>query len=107
MPIALPLALVASAGIGAAGSIIGGSQAAGAANKAADLQQARYEQTRSDLLPYNTGGQQDFQVANRLLTGPPSQIEASLQGLPGYQFDRTQGLKAVQSSAAARGLGVS
>lgn len=107
MPIALPLALVASAGIGAAGSIIGGSQAAGAANNAADLQQQRYEQTRADLTPYNQTGQNDFAAANRLMLGAPSQTEAQLQGQPGYQFTQTQGLKAVANSAAARGLGVS
>lgn len=33
--------------------------------------------------------------------------QATLETLPGYQFARTQGLKAVQNSAAARGLGVS
>lgn len=34
-------------------------------------------------------------------------IQASLESLPGYQFARTQGLKATQNAAAARGLGVS
>lgn len=66
-----------------------------------------YDTTRSDLLPYNQGGQGDFSAYNRLITGSPSQISAQLQSLPGYQFTRTQGLKAVANSAAARGLGVS
>jgi hypothetical protein len=99
--------MIASAGIGAAGSIIGGQQASSAANRAADLQQQRYETTRGDLLPYTQAGQADMVGANRLLLGSPSQIEAKLQGMPGYQFTRYQGLKAVQNSAAARGLGVS
>jgi hypothetical protein len=37
----------------------------------------------------------------------PNAIQASLESLPGYQFARTQGLKATQNAAAARGLGVS
>lgn len=37
----------------------------------------------------------------------PNSIQASLESLPGYQFARTQGLKATQNAAAARGLGVS
>lgn len=37
----------------------------------------------------------------------PNAIQASLESLPGYQFDRAQGLKATQNAAAARGLGVS
>lgn len=41
------------------------------------------------------------------LTAGPNAIQASLESLPGYQFARTQGLKATQNAAAARGLGVS
>ena len=33
--------------------------------------------------------------------------QAALEQTPGYQFDLAQGLKATQSAAAARGLGVS
>jgi hypothetical protein len=105
--ISLPVAVLGSAALGTAGSLIGGSQAAGAASHASDVQRQMYETTRNDLMPYNTGGQGDFGAYNRLITGPPSQMEAQLQGLPGYQFTRTQGLKGVQNSATARGLGVS
>lgn len=38
---------------------------------------------------------------------PFNMTESELQKTPGYQFNLTQGLKAVQNSAAARGLGVS
>jgi len=34
-------------------------------------------------------------------------IQAALEKIPGYQFAKKQGLKAVQNSASARGLGVS
>lgn len=93
--------------LNAGGAVAGATIQADAANHAADLAQKRYDLTRGDLMPYNQGGQADFTAANNLLTGSPSQIQANLQGLPGYQFARTQGLKAVQNSAAARGLGAS
>lgn len=105
--ISMPVAMLGSAGISAAGSLIGGSQASGAANKAAETQLHMYDTTRNDLMPYNAGGQQDFTAYNKLISGSPSQMQASLEALPGYQFTKTQGLKAVQNSAAARGLGVS
>lgn len=100
-------ATIGASVIGAGASIYGAHQQAKAAGKAADTQLHMYEQTRSDLMPYNMGGQQDFAAMNRLLTGSPSQTRAAMEALPGYQFALGQGLKSVQNSAAARGLGVS
>jgi hypothetical protein len=100
-------AALGAAGITAAGSIIGGNQAAKGASKAADTQMQMYQTTRNDLMPYNQAGQGDFAAYNHLITGSPAEQEARLQALPGYQFTRTQGLKSVQNSATARGLGVS
>jgi len=100
-------AIVASAGIGAIGSIAGGVAASQGATKGADTQLQMFNTVRNDLLPYNRGGQADFTAYNQLVDGSPEQQMAALQALPGYQFTRYQGLKAVQNSAAARGLGVS
>lgn len=108
-------------GLGAVGSIASGviganaassaakTQAA-AANNAANMAQAQYGQTRADLLPYNLAGQ--FAVndlVGRLpgLTAPFQMTQANLEATPGYQFTRDQGLKAVQSAAAAKGQGIS
>ena len=86
-----------------------------------------YYQTRSDLSPYNTAGQNvlsdltslaksgqnaggtDYlgkaeSQANWLGQGP---TQSWLEQTPGYQWNLAQGLKATQSAAAARGLGVS
>jgi hypothetical protein len=109
---------------GAASSIYGSSQASGAAKNSANEQLQMYNQTRSDLLPYNTAGQSALTSALSLAQGSPtgggpdyvSQAAANLPGTmtqaqleqtPGYQFNLAQGLKATQSAAAARGLGVS
>jgi hypothetical protein len=69
-----------------------------------------YDTTRGDLLPYNTAGQAaTTQLSNRLsdLTSPIVMDQNALQKTPGYQFNLQQGLKGVQNSAAARGLGTS
>lgn len=89
---------------------------AAAANRAADQAQAQYTQTREDLAPYRAAGES---ALNRLMPRLPDLASgygqtfswiptmAQIEATPGYQFTREQGLKAVQNSASARGLGVS
>lgn len=110
----MPAAAIAVAGVASAGaSVIGASKQAKAASKAADSQMAMYQQTREDLLPYNEAGQLALnKLTGRLdeLTSPiPLQLmdQAALEKTPGYQFNLAQGMKGVQNSAAARGLGSS
>jgi hypothetical protein len=125
MPIGWAAAATAGAAVlGAGASLYGSSQAAGAAKDASKLQLDMYNRTRADLAPYagmgneamgnalalansgRTGGGPDFvNLAWGLMPGQMTQ--AQLEQTPGYQFDLSQGLKAVQSAAAARGLGVS
>jgi hypothetical protein len=119
-------AAVAGAGslISAGSSLIGGSQASGAASNAASLQQQQAAQTRADLLPYNQTGQAVLPNLQSLVTGGPTgggpdyvsqaaglqpgqMTQAELEATPGYQFNLSQGLQATQNAAAARGLGVS
>lgn len=69
-----------------------------------------YEQTRSDLAPYRAAGNTGTNALMAALPDLTSQIkldQAWLQQQPGYQFALKQGLKGVQNSAAARGLGSS
>lgn len=104
-------AVIGSAVIGAGASIYSSNQAAqaqeNATNTAAGTQMAMYNTTRSDLLPYNTAGQGALKTLqdNNYYTAPITMDQATLEKTPGYQFNLTQGLKAVQNSAAARGLG--
>lgn len=123
-------AIGASAVAGLAGSALqagsagkAGAEAAAAQRYAADLQMAQYQQTRGDLQPFFTNAQNQLPALTALagqtqtaLTGaynnaqahiPGQMTQASLEATPGYQFNLSQGLKAVQNSAAARGLGVS
>lgn len=117
-------ATLASGVIGAGASMYGASLQADAAKDAAGLANQRYTTTRGDLMPYNqtgqnaltdayalaklgpTGGGPDY-LAQAAAHQPGQMTQAELEQTPGYQFNRAQGLKAVQSAAAARGLGVS
>lgn len=111
-------------GIGALGAKSAAGTAADASRQAAQLAQAQYQQTRSDLLPYNQAGQSVLPSLTSLATSGPygggpnyvsqaagigvgPQGQAALEQTPGYQFQLQQGLKSTQASAAARGLGVS
>lgn len=107
-------AIVGTAVVGAATTAYSASKAAEAQNEASERAnaglEARYQQTRSDLSPFREIG---VEGANKLmgrldqLTSPIVMDQAALEQTPGYQFARTQGLKSVQNSAAARGLGAS
>lgn len=125
MGIGAGAAILGSAVIGAGASLYGANKAAGAAKDAAAQQMQMYQTTRGDLLPYNQTGQNALSAAYNLATGSPTgggpnfvdlayrdflpgrMTQAELEQTPGYQFDLVQGLKATQSGAAARGLGVS
>ena len=110
-----------SAAIGVGGSLIsglvGGSSSksaantqATAANNALNQQTAQYNQTRADLLPYNTTGQgAATTLTSQLpyLTSAFAPTMAELQGTPGYNFTMQQGQQAVSNSNAAKGLGIS
>ena len=106
-------AVIGGAVIGGAASIYGANKAASAqenaANRASDTSMAMYGQTRADLYPYNIGGQTALGKLTdaNFYADPIVMDQAALEKTPGYQFTKTQGLKAVQNSAAARGLGIS
>ena len=69
-----------------------------------------FKQLQQNAAPYMAAGNaanSDLEAALPGLTAPINMNENMLQQTPGYQFNLTQGLKSVQNSAAARGLGVS
>lgn len=126
MPIgAAGAAALAGGAIAAGGSILAAGSASKSAKDAANLQKEQFAQTRGDLQPYNEfgqsvlpnmqalafsgpngpGGKNYLDMAEAAVPGKMTQAE--LEATPGYQFNLAQGLKAAQSSAAARGLGVS
>lgn len=105
--------VIVAAGVVAAGATVASASMASdaqtsATDKAIAANQAQQATTRSDLMPYQTAGQAALPGLTAAANAPPPVMdEATLEQTPGYQFNLTQGLKAVQNSAAARGLGVS
>ncbi|WP_186035150.1 DNA transfer protein p32 [Burkholderia gladioli] len=122
---------LAGAAVSSSASKSAADTQADAANRAADLQNQQWQQTQANLKPYlqlgtsaispllaamgynvtqNGDGTYSFNGTNpsnilqQQFTAP---TEAQAQATPGYQFTLNQGLKSVQNSAAARGLGTS
>jgi hypothetical protein len=87
-----------------AAAAIGGIASYASAGEAADAQTAGANMAIRQLQPYNQAGVGALNQLSSLTSGNP---QAALEQLPGYQFTLSQGLKSVQNSAAARGLGVS
>lgn len=120
-------AAIAGAGVvGSVASGVIGANAAGdaaqtqadAANNAAALQNQQWQQTQKNLQPYMDLGASYINPLKNALSNPlltqqfsygdfnaPTAADAA--ATPGYQFTLDQGLKSVQNSAAARGLGTS
>ena len=110
----------AVAGVVAAGaSVAGGMMQSSAANKASKAAQKSQEQAlaqqreifdmqRADQMPYMEAGQNalgtvaDLSGANGIEAGRAAQ--AQFLESPGYQFQLEQGQKAIDRSAAARGM---
>lgn len=112
------VAIVGAATIGAVGTAYAASEAADAQSSAAqagiDAQQANYARTRADLTPYREAGGKALTELQEKLPYLTSDInvdkvlqDPNSTARKAYDFTKTQGLKAVQNSAAARGLGVS
>lgn len=107
-------AVLGAGALGAGATIFGASTAAKAqeASQAAALtnSQNQFNTTNTNLAPFRAVGDTAAnELSNNLssLTAPITMNEQTLENSPGYQFNLTQGLKATQNSAAARGLGVS
>ena len=109
--------MVAAAVVGAAtvaGSMYSSKQAgkaaktqAASADRASEIQQANFEQTREDLMPYKQAGDTSLNQLMGQMT-PDGYFNQTYTGQdiysdPSYQFRLQQGQDAIQSSAAAQG----
>lgn len=112
MAIGTAAALIGSAAIGAGSSLISGGKASKAQRDAA-AQQLAYQrekdaQDRADLAPWRTTGAsalarlaQEYGLSGGTGGATPS---SGFTADPGYQFRLAEGNKAIERSAAARGL---
>lgn len=104
---------------------------ADAANRSSDMQQAQWQQTQNNLRPYMQTGTNaipdllqwmgyktatnpdgstslvGYDPTNPLMQSFQAPTAEQAAQTPGYQFTLDNGLRAVQNSAAARGLGTS
>lgn len=84
------------------------SDAISGAQDSANAAQAQgRDQARADLEPWRTAGAGALMPLNALLGingSDPAATTETLRNLPGYEFARTEGLRAVDTGAAARGL---
>lgn len=94
---------------------------AASANQAINEQRRQYEQSRQDMMPWLTGGKLALRRLNQLLgidnysTSEQGEWNSLLKDFgpadfeqdPGYQFRLGEGAKAVENSAAARGMQLS
>mgnify|MGYP003600067641 FL=1 len=107
-------AMVGAAAVGAAGSAYAGKQSskaartqAASADRASQIQQENFEQTRKDLMPYKQAGDTSLSQLMGQMT-PDGYFNQTYTGQdiysdPSYQFRLQQGQDAIQSSAAAKG----
>ena len=95
--------LVASSAVGAATSYAGAKKQADAAKGAADQSMAMYQQTRSDLLPYQQAGVDALEGLKDYQDFTFKEIPFDLMSDPSYKWRFEQGLEALDRSAASRG----
>lgn len=99
-------AVVSSAVIGASASRSASKTQAAAAGQAADVQQRQYEQTREDQAPYREAGYNALANLQRTAGNVPAAFKfgaGDYQADPGYAFRLSEGQKALDRQAAARG----
>lgn len=98
-------AIVGSAVIGGLASRDAAKRQARAANNATAMQQSQYEQQREDSAPWREAGQRALLGMEEKENFQKDFTMADFQKDPGYDFRMQEGMKAINNSAAARGMG--
>ena len=96
-------AVVGSALIGGNASSNAASTQAAAADRAAELQNQQYQQTRQDQMPWMQAGQTALNALTPLATNYQKFGMDQFKQDPGYQFRLSEGLKQLGHAAGARG----
>ena len=96
-------ALVGSTLLGGMASKSAAKTQASSADQAAQLQQQQYEQTRQDQMPWLKAGETALNQLAPLAANYQTFGKEQFQQDPGYAFRLSEGQKALDRSAAARG----
>jgi hypothetical protein len=99
----IPAAIVGSSLLGSSAASSAADTQAAAANRAADLQQKQFEQTRQDQMPWLEAGRTALNALTPLATNYQKFGMNQFQQDPGYAFRLSEGQKALDRQAAARG----
>jgi hypothetical protein len=98
----IPAAIIGSGLLGASAASSGASAQANAANRAAELSNEQYQQTRQDLAPYRAAGVNALGKLEGMADYTPFGMQQFQQD-PGYAFRLSEGQKGLDRQAAARG----
>lgn len=109
MAIGTGLAVLGASAIGAGASIKSGKKAAKAQTQAVDAsvaeQRRQYDLTREDFAPWREAGQGALSsISSMLGLAANDNSISTFEGSPGYEFRLSEGVKAIERSAAARGM---
>jgi hypothetical protein len=103
---AVPAAIIGSSLLGSMSASQGAGEQSAASRYAADLANQQYNQTRADQAPYREAGVNALGVLQRTAGNVPAAFSFTNQDMyadPGYGFRFSEGQKALDRSAAARG----
>jgi hypothetical protein len=106
MPWMIPAAIIGSSLLGGSAAKSAASTQAAAADRAAELQYQQFMQTREDQAPYRAAGVNALAELQRTAGNVPGAFSFTNQEMyqdPGYAFRLSEGQKALDRSAAARG----
>ena len=106
MAIGTATAILGSAVLGAAASRSASKTQASAADRAAEIQRTQFEQTREDQAPYRQAGYNALAEMQRTAGNVPGAFKFGASDFtadPGYGFRFSEGQKALERNAAARG----
>ena len=99
----IPAAIIGSSLLGSRSASQGAGEQAGATRYAADLGQQQYEQTRADQMPFMEAGKTALNKLIPLATNYTPFSYDAMTADPGYGFRLSEGQKALDRQAAARG----
>jgi hypothetical protein len=105
-PISTGAAILGSSVVGAASAKSAANTQASAADRAAELQRQQFEQTRADQEPWRQAGINALGEMQRTASNVPGAFKfgaGDYQQDPGYAFRLSEGQKALDRQAAARG----
>ena len=106
MAIGTAAAILGSAALGAVASRSAAKTQASAADRAADVQRSQFEQTREDQAPYREAGYNALANLQRTAGNVPAAFkfgDYEFKADPSYGFRLSEGQKALDRQAAARG----